>query len=143
MRLRINAPTRFARPIIGALVAGEPNVLILETSKERLAVPREAIQQLELSERRSSKKKGALIGLAVGSGTALALLYSLCASALGCEGADAYRVAAVTGALGGLGAAIGAGIAPGERWVELRSPTTIAARRHRVQGLRFTLAFRL
>ena len=139
MRLRVTAPDQFRQPLVGTFVADEPNALVVQAGAERIAVRREAIQRLEFSERQSSKKKGALIGAGVGTGLVLAMLLSLCSSDLGCENPEADRIAAWFAVGGGLGAAIGAGIAPGERWVELRSPS-LGDQRGKVSGLRFELS---
>ncbi len=142
MRVRVNAPAQLPQPAIGLLVADERTALIVQTAKGMLAVRREAIQKLEISERRSSKRKGALIGGAVGSAVVLALLASLCSSDWGCEGIDADRTAAVFGVVGGLGAAIGAAIAPGERWVDLRAAAVCCREQGEARGLRFGLSVR-
>ena len=139
MRLRVTAPDQFRQAFVGTFVADEPNALVVQAGAEQIAVRREAIQRLEFSERRSSKKKGALIGAGVGTGLVLAMLLSLCSSDFGCENPEADRIGAWFAVGGGLGAAIGAGIAPGERWVELRSPS-LGDQRGKVSGLRFGLS---
>ncbi len=139
MRLRVTAPDQFRQALVGTLVADEPNALVVQAGAERIAVRREAIQRVESSERRSSKKKGALIGAGVGTGAVLAMLLSVRSSDFGGGNPEADRIAAWFAVGGGLGAAIGAGIAPGERWVELRSPS-LGDQRGKVSGLRFGLS---
>ena len=139
MRLRVTAPDQFRQAFVGTFVADEPNALVVQAGAERIAVRREAIQRLEVSERGSSKGKGALIGAAVGTGAVLAMLLSVLSSDFGGGNAEAGRIAAWFAVGGGLGAAIGAGIAPGERWVELRSPS-LSDQRGNVSDLRFGLS---
>jgi hypothetical protein len=139
MRLRVTAPDQFRQAFVGTFVADEPDALVVQAGAERIAVRRAAIQRLEFSERGSSKKKGALIGAGVGTGAVLAMLLGVRSSDFGGGNPEADRVAAWF-AVGGLyGAAIGAGIAPGERWVELRSPS-LGDQREKVGGLRFGLS---
>jgi hypothetical protein len=138
MRLRVTAPDQFRQAFVGTLVADEPNALVVQAGGERIAVRRELIQRVEFSERRSSKKKGALIGAGVGTGAVLAMLLSVRSSDFGGGNVETDRVAAWFAVGGGLGAAIGAGVAPGERWVELRSPS-FGDQRGEVSGLRFGL----
>ena len=139
MRLRVTAPDQFRQAFVGTFVADEPNALVVQAGAERIAVRREAIQRLEISERRSSKKQGALLGAAVGTGLVLWMMLSVCHSDFGCENPEADRIAAWCVVGVGLGAAIGAAIAPGERWVELRSQD-LGDQRGKVSGLRFGLA---
>ncbi|MFN8178225.1 MAG: hypothetical protein U0167_09860 [bacterium] len=139
MRLRVTAPDQFSQPIVGTFVAEEPNALVVQAGAERIAVRRTAIQRLELSERRSAKKTGALVGAGVGTGLVIGMLVSVCNSDFGCENPEADRIAAWFAVGGGLGAVIGAGLAPGERWVELRRPS-LGDRPGTVSGLRFAVS---
>jgi hypothetical protein len=139
MRLRVTAPDQFRQPLVGTFVADEPHGLVVQAGADQIAVRRDAIQRLELSERRSSKKQGALYGAGVGTGLVLWMMLSVCNSDFGCENPEVDRIAAWLAVGVGLGAAIGAAVAPGERWVELRS-TSLGAQRGKVSGLRFELS---
>jgi hypothetical protein len=111
--------------------------LTIETSRNFIVVPVEAIQTVEISERRSSRKKGAVIGAGVG---ALAALFAaamdeqepLCLFGSPCS-ADPYlsrqEIALVAAILFvPVGTGLGALIAPGERWVPAKTPTLGEAR---------------
>lgn len=139
MRLRVTAPDQFRQALVGTLVADQPNALVVQAGAERIAVRREAIQRLEFSERRGSKGKGALIGAGVGTGAVLAMMLAVRSSDFGGGNPEVGRIVAWFGVGAGLGAAIGAGIVPGERWVQLGSPS-FGDERGKVGGLRFGLS---
>lgn len=146
MRLRVAAPAQVAEPIVGRLVAVDPSFLTIVTSKERIVVRREAIQTVWRSERRSRKKKGALIGAAVGLGVAVILAatdkqegFALSSEPLfsRAELALLYSILSVPA-----GAGVGALVAPGERWAVVPNSTVGAAHSQRRRGLQFSVSFR-
>ena len=115
LRLRVTAPSIAGQPIVGTLLEANERELVLATSaSERTPVSRAAITRLERSLRPSRKLRGALIGFGVG----LAAVLGKVAADGGCnDGCDASNVAA--GALVTLStAAVGAVVAPGERWTD-------------------------
>lgn len=148
LRLRVAAPSQASERIVGTLVSVDAAILTIQTSKERIAVRREAIRTLESSERRSSKKKGALIGAGIGAVAALAVALTdkqepfLTSEPLftRAEIGLVYAVLTVP-----LGAGLGALLAPGERWAPVpgaSSSETAQAGPGRT-GLRFALRVRL
>jgi hypothetical protein len=146
MRLRVAAPAQAAEPIVGRLVADDSSFLTMVTSKGRIAVRREAIQTLWRSEQRSRKKKGALIGAALGLGIAAVLAatdkqegFALSSEPLfsRVELALLYSVLSVPA-----GAGVGALVAPGERWVVMPDSIVGVAHSERRRGLQFGVRIR-
>ena len=142
MRVRVNAPAQEAKPVVGTLTDIDPFLLTIQTSKERVPVRREAILAVWRSERRSQKKKAALIGAGVGLAAALILAAAdnqdpFLGGVSGGELALAYSILFVPA-----GAGVGAIIAPGERWVTVPISTVGAARSPRRRGLEFSVSVR-
>ena len=144
MRLRVNAPGR-GKPVVGTLTAIDDTLLTLQTSKQVVLVPRESIRKVQLSQRRSWKLKGALIGAAVGALAAVVVAATdkqepflggdplLTRDELGLYSALLFVPA---------GAGLGALIAPGERWTVVPSPGAAAAQRDRPPGLALSVRLR-
>ena len=106
--------------ITGRLLGISETTITINEGGERapLVLPRQRVTKLELSLRRSRRGNGALIGF--GAGVAAAVLVGLASgSDENCSGVcfDAGQIAAMYSLLWGpAGAAIGAALAPGERW---------------------------
>ena len=142
MRLRVTAPDQSSKPIVGTLVSVDSSALTLQTPKETVAVRREDISKLELSLRRSSKKKAALTGAAVG------LMLALASAAT--TGSDDWFSPADAALITGIvfipvGAGIGALAGHGERWgpvLPANAPPAPAVRTHGPGGLQLGLSLR-
>jgi hypothetical protein len=120
--------TRPGRAVTGTLVAATTDNIVLELSKkgQNISIPRGAIVKLEVSEAPSRRKRGAILGAFVGVGVAFAWAAIL-------ESGDddggyfspsfdlPVYFAGASLLLAPAGAAVGAIVAPGERW---RSVTT-------------------
>jgi hypothetical protein len=143
-----------ARTVHGTITAFEPGAFTVKPDGEAAAVVLRSDEVLRLERliRSGSKRKGAVIGASVLGGAMLGLFGWLCTTDLGCEGADTGRVLAVIGGAAGLGALIGAGGAPGDRWKDVRlgGDTTAAGNRPRLSvgpmkggGLAADVALRL
>jgi hypothetical protein len=148
IRLRISAPEQASGRIVGTLVSVDAAVLTIQTSKQRIAVRREAIRALESSERRSSKKKGALIG--AGIGAVAAIVVALTDKQEPFLGSDPLFTREELGLVAAaafvpVGVGLGALLAPGERWTPVATAGAAKAAGPgppRI-GLRFTLRIRV
>lgn len=134
VRISVVEGSRAADPrhgwgLTGTLLGISDTSLTLETSPGRppVVVSRPTVVSLELNTRRSQRKKGALIGLAVGVAAGL-----ISAAAESCPPPKEYQwldlcesfsgplvYATAGGVLGAAGAGIGALVAPGEKWETL------------------------
>ena len=141
MRVRVNAPEQASKRIVGTLTAVDASVLTIQTSNDEVVVRRDAIQTLELSERRGWKRRGALIGAGLG------LVAAVIAAAAEDEPEPfingrplftrtdmgmMYGILAVP-----VGAIAGALIAPGERWASAPSAFVGPAKGADGRGLQF------
>jgi hypothetical protein len=124
--------------VVGSVAEVRDDLLLLERQRDgavdRLSLQRKDIRRLEVSERRSRKGKGALVGMVVGvtGGVLLGVLGgdASCGVAAGpatlenftsslhsslCigKGEGAFMAAFL---LGPLAASVGAAVAPGEKW---------------------------
>jgi len=150
-RLRVTAPAEAPRRIVGTLTAVDAHSLTIHTSSQFFVVPREAIETLEVSERRSLKKRGALYG--AGAGVIAALIAAavdeqkpFCLFGEPCS-ADPYFSRQEVAVLAAIlfvpvGTTLGAVIAPGERWVAVKPPTRGAARTQSCSGIQVGINLR-
>lgn len=117
-RLRV-AGTSINGPLVGDVIAADGKSLTLGVrgKAEPLRVPYRDITAIELSVRRRSRGKGALIGAAVGAGLGMVLGLATCGDDCAITRGAA---AAILGGMGaGGGALLGAVVPPGERWEKL------------------------
>jgi hypothetical protein len=135
-RLRITAPSQLPKPLVGSLTAVDASVLVVDSSKQ---VRRDVIQKLEVSERRSWKKKGALIGAGAGV-LAAAFLSAITNEEDLISPGEAFAVGLVL--FTPVGAGLGALIAPGESWVPVQALAPVAAT-HRHGSGRVLVALRI
>lgn len=165
VRVLLNEPSQSAsathgKTLKGRLLGISDTAITLETSPSRAPVilSRQNVAGLELSLRRSQRKKGALIGLGVGAAAGLVLvaadsggscpppeedLFGLCRGFQeDFSGPEYYALSAAL--LGAAGAGIGALVAPGEKWKTVTSDRLrLAVEPARGGGVRFgvSLAF--
>lgn len=146
MRVRLTRPDQTPERIVGTVIAVYPSSMTVQTSRAPMTVRRETIQKVEISERRSSKKKGALIGaglgvLAVVVATAAVRGDESCLFVDPCSpGKETALVSAVL--FVPLGVGLGAAIAPGERWVPAKSPTLRTGHTHSRGGVQVGFSIR-
>ncbi len=145
-RIRIHATPPAPGQIIGTLTATEPAHLTIRTAAGSVTVPRQHIQTVERSMRRSRRRTGALIGGCVG--VAAAAILALTDEQEPFLFSDSPPLA-TRGELflGGtlvfapIGAGLGALLAPGERWVAVSVPRAASGdarpTRHVQVGLSF------
>ncbi len=127
-RVRVMAPM-MGGTIVGSLVASDAEALTLQTAKGDLRrVPRADLRHLDVSRKPSRRGRGALIGLAAGAVGGYIWAASTNPDG-GCE-PEPYAFCIFGGplftdeqsgamgavALGGIGAIVGALVAPGEKW---------------------------
>jgi hypothetical protein len=113
----------------GTITALEPGALTVKPDEEATAVVlrSDQVMRLERLVKSGSRVKGAVIGAGVLGGAMLGLFLGQCSTDWGCEGADTARVVALIGGAAAVGALIGVGAAPGDRWREVRlGPSTTA-----------------
>jgi len=121
VRLRVSG----SEPLVGTLTAVDSAHLTLARSggDAPSVVARRDVTKLERSVRPSGKRKGALIGLAVGFGAGFATAAALgnCSETPGVveHCGDPVWSSLYGAAAGAAGAGIGALLAPGERWAEV------------------------
>lgn len=146
------APAQAPKRIVGTLTGVDLSFLTIETSGGEIAVRREAIQAVEISKRRSWRKRGALIGAGLGVLAALVIAASedyspreICFLSCATVTPSSFASEVLIGAsvLGLAGAGLGAAVAPGERWVAAKplpqgsgSPLSLPS------GLRLTVSMR-
>jgi uncharacterized protein YcfJ len=115
-RVRVTAPTAFAKPFVGTLAGYSADSLSVAMARggARVVIPRDAVRQLEVSEGRARRRYAALGGI----------LGLVAGAVIGGEAASTPEDPSLAGLAGmiagGLlgasaGAAIGAVVAP-ERW---------------------------
>ena len=114
-------PFVIARPgprIVGTVtVADQTSIGIRREDGVTVMLPKDAIDTIEIPSEPSKRKQGALWGLAVGAGLGIATATAFCRQECGCDTTAWVINTTVSGlVLGGIGAAIGALSAPGERW---------------------------
>ena len=111
------------RTLRGRITGSERDVFTLKPDGEDGAVVLRSDQVARLDRLLKSGKsmKGAAIGASVVGGAMLGLFAWYCTTDWGCEGADHGRVAALVGGAAAVGALIGAGTGPGDRWIEVGS----------------------
>lgn len=115
--------TKKGRTLTGSVASVSDDALLVLTSEGQppVRVPRKALVKLEVSEERSRKGRGALIGAGVGLGAALAL-----AAIASSDDDDVDIITGPEFAVGlsllfvPAGAAVGAIAAPGERWAPVK-----------------------
>jgi hypothetical protein len=112
-RFRVTAPGVSRKPIVGTLlVAGERDIVLAASPSDRTPIPRASITRLERSLRPSRRATGALAGFILG----LAAMGAKTLHDGGCnDGCNGSNVAAAVVAALPV-AALGALVAPGERW---------------------------
>ena len=120
-RVRVRAPLVLTKGTVSTLVAVDPSSLTLERAggKERVVLLRSAIRSLEVSERRSYKRRGALIGAGIGLLAAL-LIVNDCSGDCVISRGTAIGYTAIVFVPGAAG--LGALVSPGERWVRIPTP---------------------
>ena len=126
---------RGTKPLIGSLVASDADALTVSSGKgEPRRVPLDEIIRLDVSQRRSRRGRGALIGL--GAGALGGFIWGAASNPDGCQpspsnpcwfGTEPWYSDTESGLmgavlLGGLGALVGTAVAPGERWERLSDP---------------------
>jgi hypothetical protein len=140
-RVRVTSSAVPSGREVGTLrgIDGESLAFRLQKMADTIVLEPRYIQRLEWSVRPSRKKKGTLIGLGVGFGVGFLGTGILCAL-FGdeCPTGEGIAYGTLYGlATGGVGAAVGAIVAPGEHWAEVPldkiPPTTNAEPRPRVQ----------
>jgi hypothetical protein len=117
--------TKKGRTLTGDVASVSDDALLVLTSEGQppVRVPRRALLKLEVSEERSRKGRGALIGAGVGLAAALALAAIAAASS---DDEDIVQLGYGAAAAGLSlffvpgGAAVGAIAAPGERWAPVK-----------------------
>jgi hypothetical protein len=122
-RVRVTAPGFANKPIVGTLITIDAKKVTVKraTASETVAIPRDAIAQLQISLKASGKRRGAAIGALAGAGVGAAIGLALGED---CGAPDAYLICysrgATAAALGlsglAIGSALGAVVAPGEKW---------------------------
>lgn len=141
MRVRLNAPAQASQRIVGTLTGVDVSVLTIQTSKEEVVVRRDAIQTLELSERRGWRRRGALIGAGLGVVVAVIAAASDDQEPFLFTGKPLFTrtdVGMMYGILAvPLGAGVGALVAPGERWAAAPSAFVGPAQGADRRGLQF------
>jgi hypothetical protein len=142
IRLRVTAPTQTHGPIVGTLASVSPSTLTIQTGGDRIAIPREAIRRLEVSRRRGSRRKGALIGAGVGFAATVALYVFMTSQTILSDTEQSQAALAGGALMVPLGAALGAMVAPGERWAAVPPPPAARMGVHSQRGAQLSVSFR-
>ena len=137
-RVRVFAENK----LVGTLVRMNAEGLVLDVGGHARYVLRPAVRRFEVSARPSRKKKGAVIGACIGAGPGL---FIGLLGTLFCDGGGCVVGSLAWGAFLGAvpGAAIGAAVAPGDKWVEVpidRARLSLGPAR-RGAGVALTLSF--
>jgi len=134
-RVRVILKGIGTKPIVGSLVASDAEALTLRTGKgEPRRVLVADVRRLEVSRRPGRRGRGALIGLAVGA--VGGFIWGSSSNSDGCQpspgnpcwfGTEPLFSDSESGAMGavlfsGVGALVGAIVAPGEKWEHLSDP---------------------
>lgn len=135
-RVRVAAPEQMPKPLIGTVAFVDATAVTIETSDQRVVIQRDAIETLWLSERRSMKKRGAVIGAFAGVGFAAIVAASDSSDFVFNKG-ELFLATSVLFAP--IGAGVGAIVAPGERWVESPTFRSTGTGSYYQQGRRFQL----
>jgi hypothetical protein len=119
-RVRLTAPGVVAKRLEASVVSSDATVLKVFHDGMRTSIPRSSITRLERSVRPSRRdlglKIGAAVGFVIGAGVGVALLASDAPANGSCD--QCGFAVALLGMAGALpAAAIGAAVAPGERWM--------------------------
>ncbi len=139
-RVRVAAPAQLTKPLVGTLTAAAATSLTVETSKQTVVVRRDAIEILWRSERRSSKKRGAVIGALVGVGVAAIVAATDSSNDFIFTKGELFLATSVLFAP--IGAGVGAAVAPGERWATVPTSPVAAAHWARERGLQLNVSIR-
>lgn len=150
-RVRVHAAGQ--RSIVGTLQSLDETALVLKPAGggDLVTVNRAGVRGIDLSQRRSRKGRGALIGLVAGAGAGAAvgsLMVSDCSELeFLClyprEARDSYIAVSAIG-FGLLGGVLGAVVAPGEKWDPVpgdRVRVTVLTGRPRAVGLGVSITF--
>jgi hypothetical protein len=113
----------------GRVLAVEPSFLTVKAdgASQAVVIRSDQVARLERLLKPGRRTKGALIGGGILGGAMLGLFVAYCSGDWGCSDVDPDRVVAVIGGATAIGALLGAGAAPGDRWVEVPPSRSAAA----------------